>query len=147
MNFRFLSANSAGIRESNTFCTQAPYKIILFKKKKKNSPSKYKLPSSETYHIKQKEEPEMELWSYYLDRIVRTNIVLIHSLQPTNIIMGVSHQVNIDLIFHYTLWSVINHVLGFHHKQWTTQQQQQQNHHQHFHHLHFQRSKAWRNSS
>ena len=48
-----------------------------------------------------------------LDGIVGANVVLINCLQPTNIIVGVRNQMDIELSGDYALGSIVHHELGF----------------------------------
>lgn len=69
----------------------------------------------------------------YLNGIVGTNIVLIDSFQPANIIVSVRNQMNIKLPWNNSLWCIVNHILGFHYPQPTNHQNQEPNFKLHFH--------------
>ena len=48
-----------------------------------------------------------------LDRIIGTNVVLIYSLQPSDIIMRVRYQVNVNFPGNDPLGSIVSNILGF----------------------------------
>lgn len=60
-----------------------------------------------------------------LNGIIGADIVLINSLQPTNIIVRVRYQMNIKLPMNNALRSIVNHILGFHRVQNNTQNKNQ----------------------
>lgn len=49
-----------------------------------------------------------------LNAVIGANIILIHGFQPTNIIMWMRHQMNIDLPRHNPGRGIIHHVLRLH---------------------------------
>lgn len=99
MNFRFLSSNNAVTIESSTFCTHAPCNNPLPKKIKKN-------PTTRTKNQRKQDGRD-------LNGVVRPNIVLIYGFQPSNIIMGVSDDMDIELPGNDPLRGVVRDVLRF----------------------------------
>lgn len=100
MNFLFLSANNAVTIESNTFSTHAPYiKKRKMKMKEMVWIIKFKSNSNQTKAIE------------HLNRIVRTDVVLINRLQPTNIVVSVSNQMHVNFPGNQPRRSIVHHKL------------------------------------
>lgn len=102
MNLRLLSSNKAEITESNTFCTQAPYST-------KQKPRNQSLTQTK---IKSVRKAKIVIWEYS-NGVVSANVVLIDSLKPTNIVVRVRDQVDIDLIWDDPVRGVVGYERGF----------------------------------
>ena len=86
---RFSSANSAGTREYNTFCTQAPYTA-------KNNMLSFILNQIHNTHRGRERERERERpgWKCWGQRSTK---LLINCLQLANIIVGVAVRNQMDI--------------------------------------------------
>lgn len=118
MNFRFSSSNKAEITESRTFCTHAPC-----------WPNHPTVKHSQTVQLSPKHQKEITLHRRskdYPNRVVGADVVLINRLQPTNIVVRVRHQMDIDFSRHDAPGGVVIYVAGL--RKWNSHQKNGKEH-------------------
>lgn len=112
--------------ESKTFWTQAPW----WKLKEASN----QIPNPNRARTKYKKRSMQE--RVYPNRVVAPKVILINSLEPTNIIMRMGHQVDIDFTRNNSLCGVVFYITGFCTTNTSSQKDGKQQDDRHRHHRH-----------